>query len=188
MRSVVLILVWPNAVWRCLREHPLPAGQLMVRLVLPFSIVCTGALYFALSRYEAQWQHGSAGSDYPSFGTAGLPMLFTTWFGGTLAMAVVFMVFAPACNGRCDFTRSLNLAFFGMAPAWLASLAIVLMPASVLYPFAAAWSAYLLFAGAHILLDVDDRRGGEFLLGSIATLTVASSLWGLVLGSFVASG
>ncbi len=188
MRGVLLILVWPHAVWRCLREHPLPAGQLMLRLVLPFSIVCTGALYFALSRYEAQWQQRALGPDYPLFGAAGVPMLFTTWFGGTLAMAVVFTVFAPVCKGRCDFTRSLNLAFFGTAPAWLASLAIVLMPASLLYPFAAAWSAYLLFAGAHILLDVDDQRGGEFLLGSIATLTVASSLWGLVLGSFVVGG
>lgn len=188
MRSVLLVLVWPNAVWRCLRERPLPAGRLMFRLVLPFSLVCTAVLYLALSRYEAQWQHRALGADYPLFGTASVPMLFTTWVGGTLAMAVVFTVFAPACNGRCDFTRSLNLAFFGTAPAWLASLAIVWMPPSVLYPFAAAWSAYLLFAGARILLDVEDRRGGEFLLGSIATLTVASGLWGLLLGSFVASG
>lgn len=188
MRSVLLILVWPHAVWRCLREDPLPAGRLMLRLLLPFSIVCTGALYFALSRYEAQWQNQPLAADYPLLGATGVPVLFATGLGGTLAMAIVFMVFAPACNGRCDFTRSLNLAFFGMAPAWLASFAIVLMPASVLYPFAAAWSAYLLFAGARILLKVDDQRGGEFLLGSIATLTVASGLWGLVLGSFVASG
>ena len=55
-------------------------------------------------------------------------------------------------------------------------------------PFALAWSGYLLIVGARILLDVGDEESGEFLIGSSAAMIVATSVWGLVLGSFAFHG
>lgn len=188
MRSLVLILVWPEAVWRYLRDRPLPAVPLILRLVLPFSIACALALQLGLAAFDPDWSDKWDRVGTAPFGGASAPLLFTIWFGGTLGMAVVFTLIAPACKGRRDFTRSLNLAFFGMTPVWLASLGVFVLPAAALYPFALAWSGYLLFAGARILLDVGEEHSGEFLIGSAATMMLATSAWGLVVETFALGG
>ncbi len=46
----------------------------------------------------------------------------------------------------------------------------------------------LLLVGARILLDVGDEESGEFLIGSSAAMIVATSVWGLVLGSLAFQG
>jgi hypothetical protein len=43
-------------------------------------------------------------------------------------------------------------------------------------------------AGARTLLDVGEEESGEFLIGSGVAMIVATSAWGLALGSFAFHG
>lgn len=183
MKGLLLILFWPDAVWRHLREAPLAPGRLIFRLALPLALACAFALQVGTTSFNV----GTARAD-AQIGPITAPIFFATLLGAVLAMALAFTLFAPACKGRRDFTCSLNLAFFGLAPAWLASLASAAVPVAALSPFALAWSGYLLLVGARILLDVGDEESGEFLVGSGAAMIVATSVWGLLLGSFAFHG
>lgn len=184
MKGLLLVLVWPEAVWRHLRERPLPAARL-VRMAVPLSLACAIALHLGLDCVPG----GSSPGSCPEGGSGTTPLsLFGASFGGTFAMALVFTLFAPWCRGQRDFTRSLNLAFFGLAPVWLAAPGAVVLPAVVVYPFALAWSGYLLLAGVRIVLEVDEAASGEFLVGSIAASIVAAGAWGFVLDAFAPGG
>ena len=183
MKGLLLILFWPDAVWRHLREAPLPPGRLIFRLAVPLALVCAFALQVGTGTFNVD-----AGRDAPRIEPITAPIFFATWLCAVLAMASAFTLFAPGCKGRRDFTSSLNLAFFGLAPVWLGSLASVVVPIAALSPFALAWSGYLLLVGARILLDVGDEESGEFLIGSAAAMIVATSAWGLALGSFAFHG
>lgn len=183
MRGLVLVLFWPDAVWRNLRAAPLPPGRLILRLVVPLSLASAFTLQIATSHFNVDVDRIEA-----PFGAATAPVLFATWLAAVLAMAAVFTLFAPECKGRRDFTRSLNLAFFGIAPAWFVSLGAPLLPAGALSPFALAWSGYLLLTGGRILLDVGDEESAEFLLGSGAAMVAATGVWGLVLGLLAFQG
>jgi hypothetical protein len=182
MKGLLLVLFWPDAVWRHLREAPLAPGRLIFRLALPLALACA----FALQIGTGRWSFDLGSDVSPASATA--PIIFATWLGAVLAMAFAFTLLAPGCKGRSDFTRSLNLAFFGLAPVWLAALASAAVPVTALSPFALAWSGYLLLVGARILLDVGDEESGEFLIGSSAAMIVATSVWGLVLGSIAFQG
>lgn len=183
MKGLLLVLFWPEAVWRHLRDTPLEPGRLMFRMVVPLALACAFALQIGTASLVVDPDRIDA-----RLGPITAPILFATWLGAVLAMAVAFTLFAPGCKGRSDFTRSLNLAFFGLAPVWFAALASVAVPVNTLSPFALAWSGYLLLVGARILLDVGDEESGEFLIGSSAAMIVATSVWGLVLGSFAFHG
>lgn len=183
MRGLLLVLFWPDAVWRHLRESPLPPGRLIFRLGVPLTLACAFALQIGTGRFNVDASEADARIEPIT-----APIFFATWLGAVLAMAVAFTLFAPSCKGRRDFVRSLNLAFFGLAPVWLASLASVALPVAALGPFALAWSGYLLLVGARILLDVGDEESGEFLIGSGAAMIVVTSVWGLALGSFAFHG
>lgn len=186
MKGLLLVLFWPEAVWRHLREAPLQPGRLIFRLAVPLALACAFALQIGTSRFNVDAEHAEH-ADAP-IGPITAPIFFGTWLGAVLAMAVAFTLMAPSCKGRRDFTRSLNLAFFGLAPVWFASLASAAVPVTALGPFALAWSGYLLLVGAPILLDVGDEESGEFLVGSGAAMIAATSVWGLVLGSFAFHG
>ncbi len=183
MKGLLLILFWPDAVWRHLRAAPMAPVRLIFRLAVPLALACAFALQIGTGSFNVD--AGRVGARIEPI-TA--PIFFATWLGAVLAMAVAFTVFAPGCGGRRDFTCSLNLAFFGLAPAWLASLASIAAPIAALSPFALAWSGYLLLAGARTLLDVGEEESGEFLIGSGVAMIVATSAWGLALGSFAFHG
>lgn len=183
MKGLVLVLFWPDAVWRHLRDAPLAPGRLIFRLALPIALACAFALQVGTTPFNVDADRAS-----PTLAPITAPIFFGTWLGAMLAMALAFTLLAPGCKGRRDFTRSLNLAFFGLAPVWFASIASAAVPVAALSPFALAWSGYLLLAGARILLDVGDEESGEFLVGSGAAMIVATSVWGLVLGSFAFHG
>lgn len=183
MKGLLLVLFWPEAVWRNLRDAPLAPGRLIFRLALPLALACAFALQVGTGSFNVD-----ADSVPPQFGPITAPIFFALWLGAVLAMAIAFTLFAPGCKGRSDFTRSLNLAFFGLAPIWFVSLASAAVPVTALSPFALAWSGYLLLVGARILLDVGDEESGEFLIGSSAAMIVATSVWGLVLGSLAFHG
>ena len=183
MKGLLLVLFWPDAVWRHLRDAPLAPGRLIFRLALPLTLACAFALRIGTGPFNA----GTERFDVP-LAPVSAPIIFATWLGAVLAMAFAFTLLAPGCKGRSDFTRSLNLAFFGLAPIWLAALASAAVPVAALSPFALAWSGYLLLVGARILLDVGDEESGEFLIGSSAAMIVATSVWGLVLGSLAFQG
>ena len=118
MKGLLLVLFWPDAVWRHLRDAPLAPGRLIFRLALPLALVGAFALQIGTGRFHVD----SARFDAP-LAPVPAPMIFATWLGAVLAMAFAFTLLAPGCKGRSDFTRSLNLAFFGLAPIWLAALA-----------------------------------------------------------------
>ncbi len=183
MRGLLLVLFWPEAVWRHLRESPLSPGRLIFRMAVPLALACAFALQIGTGRFNVDVAQAA-----PRIEPITAPIFFATWLGAVLAMAVAFTLFAPSCKGRRDFTLSLNLAFFGLAPVWFASLASVAVPVAAVSPFALAWAGYLLLVGARILLDVGDEECGEFLIGSGASMIVATSLWGLALGALAFQG
>jgi len=183
MRGLLLVLFWPDAVWRHLREAPLAPRRLIFRLAVPLALACAFALQIGTGSFNVDAGRVEARTEPVT-----APIFFAIWLGAVLAMALAFTLLAPGCKGRRDFTRSLNLAFFGLAPAWLASLASVAVPVPALSPFALAWSGYLLFVGARILLDVDAEESGPFLVGSGAAMIVATSALGLILGSLAFQG
>ncbi len=183
MRGLLLVLFWPDAVWRHLRDAPLAPGRLIFRLAIPLALACAFALQIGTGIFNVD-----AAARGTRIEPITAPIFFAMWLGAMLAMAVAFTLLAPGCKGRRDFTRSLNLAFFGLAPVWLASLASVAIPVAALSPFAFAWSGYLLLAGARTLLDVGDEESGQFLIGSGAAMILATSAWGLALGSLAFHG
>lgn len=183
MKGLLLVLFWPDAVWRHLRDAPMQPHRLIFRLAVPLALACALALQLGTGSFNVDVDRIGTG-----IGPVSAPILFAIGLGAMLAMAAAFTLLAPGCKGRRDFTRSLNLAFFGLSPVWFASLASAAVPVSALSPFALAWSGYLLLAGARILLDVGDEESGEFLIGSGAAMIVAVSFWGLVLGSFAFQG
>ncbi|MCO5101846.1 MAG: YIP1 family protein [Burkholderiaceae bacterium] len=183
MRGLLLVLFWPDAVWRHLRETPLAPRRLIFRLAVPLALGCAFALQIGTGSFNVDAARADA-----RIGPITAPIFFAIWLGAVLAMALAFTLLAPRCKGRQDFARSLNLAFFGLAPAWFASLASVALPMAALSPFALAWSGYLLSVGARILLDVDAEESGSFLVRSGAAMIVATGALGVILGSFAFQG
>ena len=92
MKGLLLVLFWPEAVWRHLRDAPLAPGRLIFRLALPLALACAFALQIGTGSYNVDADRVDA-----SIGPITAPIFFATWLGAVLAMAVAFTLFAPGC-------------------------------------------------------------------------------------------
>src|SRR5690606_39764219 len=74
MKGLLLVLFWPEAVWRPLRDTPLEPGRLMFRLVLPLALACAFALQIGTAGLVVDPDRVDA-----RFVPLTAPILFATW-------------------------------------------------------------------------------------------------------------
>ena len=186
MKSIVLFLFWPDAVWRHLRARPQPVGRLLLAIALPFALGIGVAVQLGLTVFNVHWSPQWGYNPQPLYGDATAPLAAILSLAAPFALAAVFTWMAPSCGVRAGFRLCANLAVYGMLPFWLSSLGLFFMADIVLCLAAAAWSCVLFVRGARVLLQMTLDDSAQFVMGAIMAMGGLFSVLGLGLGSLLA--
>jgi hypothetical protein len=179
VRRLVLLLLWPRAVWADLVARPVPSRSLVWRVLLPFAVAIALAHQVGWSWLNSDWSPTYGWSNAPLWGRASVLVVFGFAFLGPIAFAAVIAWLAPWCGGRRDFAGGLSVATWGTLPLLVAACGLFFMPMIVLCLFAAALCFRLYAEGVCAVLGVPRDDGADLVVGSWLTMAALGSIAGL---------
>ena len=181
MRRLLLLVLWPRAVWADLGAHPTPARRLVLGMLLPLAAGIAAAHQIGWSWLNTDWSPQYGWSAHPLFGDASVAVVFALALGGPLALAGTIMWLAPWCGGRRDWARSLSVATWGSMPLLVTACGLFFMPMILVCLLAAALCFRLHAIGVCVLLGVPAEDGADLVIGSWLAMGAWSSFAGLLL-------
>jgi len=186
-RRMVLLMVWPDAVWRDLSVHPIAPRQLFLRVVVPFAIVIALAHQIGWTWLNASWSPDWGHGTQQLYGSASILVVLFSALAAPTVLAAQLARLAPMCGGRRDFVAAFNVAIFGTLPVFLAASTLFFMPMVVLCLPAFGYSCFLYAQGVRRLLGVSRDDGAELVVGALLALTMVMTVASLLLGALVAA-
>jgi hypothetical protein len=179
MRRLLLLVVWPRAVWADMGAHPVPARRLLLGVLLPFAVAIAAAHAVGWHWLNTDWSPTYGWPATRAYGDASLAVVFGLALGGPLALAAVLAWLAPWCGGRRDWAASLAVATWGTLPMLVVACGLFFMPVVVLCLFAAALCFRLYAEGVCALLGVPREEGPELVIGAWLVMGALASFTGL---------
>jgi hypothetical protein len=181
VRRLLLLILWPRAVWSDLGAHPVPVRRLVLGILLPLAAGIAAAQQIGWSWLNTDRSPQYGWSSQPLFGDASLAVVFGLALAGPLALAATIMWLAPWCGGRRDWARSVSVATWGTLPWLVAACSLFFMPMILVCMAAAALCFRLHAIGVCELLGVPPEDGADLVIGSWLVMGAGASFTGLLL-------
>jgi hypothetical protein len=181
MRRLLLLMLWPRAVWADLRLHPTPVRRLVLGMLVPLAAGIAAAHQIGWSWLNTDWSPSYGWSSDPTYGHASLAVVFGLALCGPLALAATIAWLAPWCGGRRDWPGSLTVATWGTLPLLVAACGLFFMPMIVVCMFAAVLCFRLHAVGVSEVLGVPADDGPDLVIGSWLVMGAFASVAGLLL-------
>lgn len=177
-RRLLWLIVNPRDAWDAIAQEPIGVDRLIVRYILPLSLIAPIASVIGMNVFDREWDPAS-GYLVPEneIFSAGAATLFGSILS-ILALAGIFWLIAPMYDTPRNYVAALKVATFGAIPVLLAGATLV-MPVMIIIPVVAlCHSLYLYWVGVGRVLAVSPGAQTEFVGISITLLGGASTLAG----------
>jgi hypothetical protein len=177
-RRLLWLIASPGEAWDAIRDEPIGVDVLIVRYIVPLSLIPPVASVIGMKTFNREWSPSSGYlvPEHEIF-AAGSATLFGTILS-IFALAGIFRLIAPMYGSSRDYRAALKVATFGAAPVLLAGAAL-LMPAMIAVPVVAlCYTLYLYWVGVGRVLNVEPGAQSEFIGISITLLGAFSTLAG----------
>lgn len=177
-RRLLWLIVSPGEAWDAIRDEPIGVEVLIVRYIVPLSLIPAVASVIGMTTFDRAWDPASGYlvPEHEIF-AAGSTTLFGTIFS-IFALAGIFRLIAPMYGSSRDYGAALKVATFGAIPVLLAG-ATLLVPVMIAVPvIGLCHTLYLFWIGVGRVLDVEPGSQTEFIGISITLLGGASTLAG----------
>jgi hypothetical protein len=169
-QRVVGLLVRPAAEWAAIAIERDDVTAISQGYVSVLALVPSGSLLLGLAVAAGRYL-GAVGI------TTAITAAVVSWvivIAGSIASAVVVDKFAPVFDADGDLTQAFKLVAYSSTPFWLSGLFYVFDSASPLVAIGAAWSAYLLFRGASVVMKTPAARVLPFTAASVVAILVVN--------------
>ena len=174
------VLRHPRSGWGAIAARPHSASALIMRLILPGSLVSALAVTAGITWFNRDW-HDDFGYSAPAsqalsigFATLALSALYA------LVLAGVFTLTGKMYRSRGSYVQALLLVAYGTLPVWIAGAFMFLMPAALLGMLVFVYACLIYSQGAHAVLGIAESETTEFvaisLLLAALVMTVLSMM------------
>jgi hypothetical protein len=179
LRRAVRITFWPSDEWLVIREEIPGQMALLTGFILPLCFIPAACWSMGLALFAGR---GVVAADDPNFAQivqGGLTALLGS-VASVLLIAVSLYLLVPLFAKSRNWARSLQVAAYSSAPAFLAGVLLILPDLVFGLMIAAVHCFYLQYLGVQAVLGVKSGDAAECVALVIVLFILASTLLGSV--------
>ena len=174
------LLRHPQTGWHAIAAQPIAASALLMRLIVPGSLVSTLAVTVGITWFNRDWHpdfgYSPAADQALSIGLATL-LLSVAY---ALVLAAVFTRIGKMYGSRGGYAQALLLVAYGTLPVWIAGAFMFLMPAALLGMLGFVYACLLYSQGSHVVLGVAESETTEFVAISLLLAAIVMTVLGMM--------